>query len=166
MKFNQGNVYQISKWCLFAFLLVGLGGSFFGFGIWALVEGKLVGLFFLLWAFVWLYFMASAFYPMASVTISETGVSVCVFVKTKQYGWNEIQQAGVIWRRMKYSHVNELILLPKTGIPGNPQDKFYMLQNQFHLIYLPCTPEVVSFVCSHYGPLDFDYSDGKGMQKR
>ena len=166
MKFNQGTAHEISKWTLFLLLFVGFGGGFLGFGFWMLLEGELIGALFILYAFCWLYFMMVAFYSMASVTLSNEGVFVRVFIKTNQYPWNEIIQAGVIWRRIRYSYYNELVLLPKTGIPGDPQDTLYMFRNQFHLIRLPCTPDAISFVCSHYGSLDFDYSDGKGIKKR
>lgn len=166
MKFNQGTANEISKWFLFVLLFIVFGGGFLGFGLWMLLEGELIGLLILLYALFWLYMMSVAFYSMAGVTLSNDGVYVRVFIKRKHYSWNEIVQAGVLWRKIKYRYYNELVLLPKAGVPGNPRDKLFMFRNQFHLIHIPYTPDTISFVLFHYGPLDFDFSDGKGIKKQ
>lgn len=166
MKINQGIANEISRWFLFVLLFVVLGGGFLSFGLWMLLVGEWIGLLIILYAFIWIYLMAVGFYSQASVSLSDQDISVRVFLKTKHYSWDEIVQAGVLWRTKKYSHENVLVLLPKTGTPGDPQDKMYIFRNQFHLIQLPCTPDTIAYILSHYGPLDFDYSDGKGIKQR
>lgn len=164
MKYNQGPGFDFSRW-FSAIFVVGMGCAFLGFGVWMLLEEEWIGLLFILCAIFWLCVMSEGIYAMAGVTLSNDGVFVRVLFKTKHYSWDEIIQAGIIWRRIKYGHVNELVLLPHTGTIGDPKDRFFMLRNRFQLIHLPCTPETVSFVVSQYGLLDFDYSNGKEITK-
>ena len=165
MKFNQGTVNQVAKWILVVWLVVIFGGGFLSGGIWMLLDGQLIGLLFVVFAILWLYLMVAAFYSMAAVTLSDEGVFVRVFVRTKHYSWDKIVQAGVFWRARKYGHYNDLVLLPKTGVPGDHRKIAFMFKNQFHLIHIPYTPEALAYVLTRYGPLDFDHSDGKGMRK-
>ena len=165
MKFNQGTANEIAKWVLIVLLFGLFGGGFFGFGVWMLLDGMLIGILFVLYAILWLYIMVVAFHSMAAVTLSDDGVSVRVFVRTKHYSWDEIVQAGVLWRARQYSHYNDLVLLPKTGAPGDHRKTAFMFKNKFHLIHLPYTPDALTYVLSHYGPLDFDHSDGQGLKK-
>ena len=165
MKVNQGTVNEVARWILIVLLVVIFGGGFLTVGIWMLLDGLLIGLLIAVFAVFWIYLVLVAFYSMAAVTLSDEGVFVRVFVRTKHYSWGEIVQAGVFWRARKYGHYNDLVLLPKTGVPGDHRKTAFMFKNQFHLIHLPYTPDALAYVLSHYGPLNFDHSDGKGMQK-
>ena len=51
MKINQGIANEISRWFLFVLLFVVLGGGFLSFGLWMLLEGELIGLLIILYAF-------------------------------------------------------------------------------------------------------------------
>ena len=164
MKFNQGTANEVAKWVLIVLLLCLFGGGFLVGGIWMLLDGMMIGILFALCAFLWLYIMVVAFHSMAAVTLSDEGVSVRVFVRTKHYSWDEIVQAGVLWRARQYSHYNDLVLLPQTGVVGDQRHYLNFFKNQFCLIHLPYTPQAISYVLSHYGPLDFDYSDGQGQK--
>lgn len=165
MKFNQGTANEVAKWILIVLLVIIFGGGFLTVGIWMLLDGMLIGMLLVLYAILWLYIMVVAFHSMAAVTLSDEGVAIRVFVRTKHYSWDEIVQAGVLWSARQYRHYNELVLLPETGVVCDHHKKMFVFKNQFQLIHLPYTPDTVSYVLSHYGPLDFDYSNGQGLRK-
>ena len=163
MKFNQGTANEVAKWILFVLLVIILGGGFLVGGVWMLLDGMLIGMLLVLYAILWLYIMVVAFHSMAAVTLSDEGVAIRVFVSTKHYSWDEIVQAGVLWSTRQYRHYNDLVLLPKTAVVCDYHIKMFAFKNQLKLIHLPYTLETVSYVLSHYGPLDFDYSRGQGI---
>ena len=163
MKINQGIATEVSRWILIVLLLVVLGGGCLVGGIWMLLDGQLIGLFLVLVAFLWIFLIVVAFYSMAAVTLSDEGIAIRVFLRTRYYSWGEIVQAGVLLRARQYGHYNDLVLLPKSGRKCDPHKCSYVLKNMFHLIHLPYTPDAVSYVLSHYGALDFDYSKGQGI---
>ena len=165
MSFNQGIANEIARWTLIVILLVFFVIGFLIGGIWMLLNGLLIGLLLVIFAALWLYIMVIAFYSMAAITLSDDGVAIRVFMRTKHYMWDEIAQVGVLRRARQYGHYNDLVLLPKTGLMCNPQERSFMLKNQFQLIHLPYTPDAISYVLSHYGPLDFDYSNEQGIKK-
>ena len=165
MIFNQSTVVKVTKWILIVLLTVIFGGGCLVGGIWALLDGELMGLFLVLDGILLICLTIEAFYSMAAITLSDEGVAIRVFLRTRHYSWDEIMQAGVLWRRKKYGYYNDLALLPKTGRMCDPHRHSFVLRNLFQLIHLPYTPDTVSYVLAHYGPFDFDYSNGQGIKK-
>ena len=164
MKFNQSAVFKVAKWILIVLLLVVLGGGCLVGGIWALLDGEFMGLVLVFDGVLLIWLTIVAFYSMAAITFSDEGIAIRVFVRTRHYSWDEIIQAGVLWRRKKYGYYNDFVLLPKSGRMCDPHKYSFVLRNLFQLIHLPYTPDTVSCVLSHYGPLDFDYSNGQGLK--
>lgn len=165
MKFNQGIGDEIGRFVLFLFLFVFIGAVaiFSAFICFAFGRGaeKLSGVFALAWLILWWYLMAVAFRSMAAVTLTDEGVHIRTLIKKRFWSWSSIVQAGVLWRRRKYGYYNDFVLLPQGGSLRKYKDKTFVLRNNFKLIHLPDTEQVRAFVRKHYGPLDFDLSDGR-----
>ena len=165
MKFNQGIWNEISRACLFLLLGVGVGGFVLTGSVICFLYGGTVGkflaLFVLLWVALWWCFVATAFHSLAAVTMSDEGIYIRVLLNTKFLRWRDISQAGILWRTRKYGYYNDFVLLKPGGSVRRYGDKSFALRNVFRLIHLPATQEVRDFVTRHYGPLDFDLSDGK-----
>lgn len=167
MKFNQGIWNEIGRYFLFLFFAV-IGG-FVLFGMYLCLfhsdaEERYLALFMLGWLIIWWYFMAIAFHSMSAVTLSEDGVLIrCLFIP-RFWSWAQISQAGILWRMKRYGRYNDFVLLLHNGSPRRYRDMTFVLRNQFKLIHLPATAEARDYVVRHYGPLDFDLSDGQPEQ--
>lgn len=128
------------------------------------VAMEAVGLLLLLGA-LWGLLCYAALTDIPRVDLSEKGIRVRVLLYSRSYTWKEIRQAGILYRRGRNCWYNQLVLLPPGGSPRKYKDKLFVLRNYFVLIKLPLyTEEIRSYVCCHYGPLDFDLSDGKSEQ--
>lgn len=168
MKYNQGMGDEISHVVLLLFLGVMFQGFLFT-SMWVCFahgEGyaKLLALPSLALALFWGYFTAVIFNMMPALSLTEEGVHVRVLFVKRFWNWNDISQAGILWRRKKYGYYNDFVLLRKGGSPRRYRDKTFVLRNQFKLIHLPVTEGVRRFVNRHYGPLDFDLFDGRFEQ--
>lgn len=162
MKFNHGIASEICRWILFVFLFIIFGGMFVAAAVLMFHDGYyLPGVFMQVFVLFWWWLLAVGFHSMASVTLSEDGVYFRVYFKTKFYPWKEIIQTGVLWSKNKGGWYNDLVLVPITGSPHTPQDKYFRRHNMFRLIHLPYTQEVLAYLQQYHGPLDFDFSDGK-----
>ena len=161
MKFNQSKAEEISRWILFAVCVLFEGVFLAGSILMFYVKYYFFGVLELVLAVFWCVLMASGFHTMAAITLTEKGVHFRAYIRTKFYPWEDIIQTGILWSNRKGGKINDLVLVPKTGTPRGYQDKHFDSRNLFHLIHLPCSEEVLSFLHIHYGPLDFDFSNGK-----
>lgn len=123
-----------------------------GFGAIALVAGAFCGV---------LALMYRILTDVAPGELTKEGVYVRPFLFRRFYPWNSIRQAGVLWRMGRGMHYNELVLLKPGGSPRRYRDRSFSLRNSFRLICLGDTPAIRDYVIRHYGPLDFDLSDGR-----
>lgn len=120
--------------------------------------------FFLLMLAFWWYIAVSGFYETAFVELSDEGIFVRVLLKKQFYQWSEIPQAGIAWRAGGKGDPNWFVILLPGGSPRKHKDITFFLRNTTKLIRLPRTSEVRQYVIAHYGPLDFDLSDGQPEQ--
>lgn len=165
MKYPKG-AYRVGRFIGFCFLMV--GGFFFlllsiamaGEGVLGEGTGCI-----LLFGFSW---MAAAYFALSEfpcIEMGEEGVAFRVFLWKRFYRWDEIQQAGILYRRAKQSWYNELVLLTPKGSKRKYKDKLFLLRNPFTVIKVAYyNKEIHEFVVKHYGPLDFDLSDGQSEQ--
>lgn len=98
------------------------------------------------------------------VTLSDDGINVHRLFKKRMISWADIIQAGVLWQPGGSVPPNKFVLLERGGSPRKYRDKTFVFRNKMHLFFIPNTPEVHRLVNKHYGPLDFDLSDGKPEQ--
>jgi hypothetical protein len=163
MKFNQGAANEVTKWVLFVMFFPLIGGMFIALAVVMILERMyIVAIFALAFTVFWCWMCAVGFYHMSAVTLSEEGVYLRVLIKKKFYPWKDIAQAGVLWFRYRSILHRELVLIPKDGYPYKPEDKSFRRRNMFHMIHLPCTQEVLSYLETYHGALDFDLTNSKG----
>lgn len=99
------------------------------------------------------------------VELTEAGVSVRILFLKRHYAWREIKQAGILYRWGRNCRFNELVLVTPKGSLRKYKDRLFLLRNPFTLIKMPWySEELRQYVCRHYGPLDFDLSDGRPEQ--
>ena len=98
------------------------------------------------------------------VELTETGVAMRIVFKKKFYSWDEILQAGILWRMGRGTWYNQIVLVPPNGSRRRYQDNAFILRNFGKLIFFEKTEEARNFIIRHYGPLDFDLSDGCSEQ--
>lgn len=98
------------------------------------------------------------------VVLTDEGIYVYALRKNKIWRWNQIIQAGILWRLGRGLWYNDLVLLRDGGSPRGYKDKAFLVRNAGKTIHLAATEEVRSYVIQHYGPLDFDLSDGRKEQ--
>lgn len=125
------------------------------FGVIALVAGAFCGV---------LVLMYSILTDVATGELTKEGIHIRVFLLRRFYPWAGIRQAGVLWRMGRGMHYNELVLLKPGGSPRKYRDRLFVLRNRFRLIHLGDSTAIREFVIRHYGPLDFDLSDGRPEQ--
>lgn len=101
------------------------------------------------------------FHATAIVWFSPEGVWVRVFWKKRLYPWKDIAQAGIWWNQFaNYYFQNQLVLLLPGGSRRRYRDKTFLLRNPRKLLCLPPTDFNRNYVLKHYGPLDFNLTDG------
>ena len=162
VKFNQGMANEVSRYILLFFLFIFYSGIFLASGLLCIYIGEVViGLLVLPFGLLWLYLLAVGFRSMAAVTLTEDGVYVRVYIRTRFYAWDEIIQTGVLWSRWRQIQYNDVVLLPKGGVPRTYQDKHFVRRNRLKLIHIPYSQEALAYLHKYYGLLDFDLSDGK-----
>lgn len=119
----------------------------------------------LLLEFFWFSVAYGMLVTCPCVEMTPEGISVRVLFRTRHYEWGEIQQAGILYRMGRGMHYNQLVLVTAKGSPRKYKDKWFLLRNPFTLI--PITVQLThtaEYVRKHYGPLDFDLSDGRSEQ--
>ena len=98
---------------------------------------------------------------VATGELTNEGIHIRVFLLRRFYPWDSIRQAGVLWRMGRGWRYNDLVLLKPGGSPRRYRDWSFSLRNCFRLICLGDSPALREYVIRHYGPLDFDLSDGR-----
>ena len=101
---------------------------------------------------------------LATGELTSEGVSVRVLFRRRFYPWSSIQQAGVLWCQGRGGTYNEIVLLKPGGSPRRYRDRWFEVRNFFKIIHIPCNSATKQYVIAHYGPLDFDLSDGRPEQ--
>ena len=94
------------------------------------------------------------------------GVYVRVFIRRRFYPWSSIRQAGILWRLGRGCRYNEIILLKQNGFRRGYRDGGFLARNLFKIIHIPYTEAARAYIVAHYGPLDFDLSDGRSEQSQ
>lgn len=100
------------------------------------------------------------------VILTETGIYSYTLFRNKIYPWNQIIQAGVLWRMGRTERFNEIVLLKQGGSPRKFRDDLFLLRNLRKAIRMDDNPEVRAYISQYYGPLDFDLADGKPEKSR
>jgi hypothetical protein len=94
--------------------------------------------------------------PFVEMTAQGVTVAHSPFRK-RHFPWNALIQVGVIHeeRHRRYPFPVVLIL-PGGSERRKGKDWFFLERNTLHCVTLPRTEEILEFVKTHYGPLDFD----------
>lgn len=95
-------------------------------------------------------------YENAVGELTEEGVYVRHFLRKRFYAWTDMKQAGILWRNASKGSYLELILVKPGGSLRKEGDEMFLWRNAFRLIHIPYHEELVHYVISCYGPLDFD----------
>lgn len=95
------------------------------------------------------------------IVMTGQGVTVHKLGRKRFYAWTDIQQAGILYRQPGGRKYNELVLLKPGGSKRGFRDKSFDRRNFGRIIYIEVTDGIRRFVVKHYGPLDFDLSDGR-----
>lgn len=95
-------------------------------------------------------------YETAAGELTEAGVYVRHFLRKRFYAWTGIKQAGVLWRHASKGRYLELILVKPGGSLRKEGDEMFLWRNAFRLIHIPYSEQLLHYVISYYGPLDFD----------
>ena len=95
------------------------------------------------------------------VLLTKEGIYAYTLFRGKPYPWNQIIQAGVLWRMGRTERFNEIVLLKQGGSPRKFRDDWFLLRNLRKAIRIDDNPEVRAYIGQYYGPLDFDLADGK-----
>ena len=77
-----------------------------------------------------------------------------------------IRQAGILWRLGRSCRYNEIILLKQNGSRRGYRDGGFLARNLFKIIHIPYSEAARAYIVAHYGPLDFDLSDGRPEQSQ
>lgn len=124
-----------------------------------LIEG--IGIL-LVWSVFWFGCVFLVVREFPCVELTEQGVAARVLFLARHYTWREIKQAGVLYRLGRGVHYNELVFVTPKGSRRRHRDRSFLLRNPFTLIMMPYySEELRQLVVEHYGPLDFDLSDGQ-----
>ncbi len=157
--YNQ--VRRTVAWCLWcAISTFGLAVCFFMF----IREGNpqcLLGQIFPAFASLMLVVFL---YENPKISLEPQGVRVQWWFQTHFCCWDDFQQAGVSCFVPHGYYINRLVLVSNGCSKRRCDDKSFHLRNFGKLIYISAKPEVIAFVRSCYGPLDFDLTDGKVEQ--
>ena len=116
-------------------------------------------------AIFWL-FLAWQWQEDAPGEMTPEGVYVRVFIRRRFYPWSSIRQAGILWRLGRYCRYNEIVLLKQNGSRRGYRDGGFLARNFFKIIHLPHSEAARAYIVAHYGPLDFDLSDGRPEQSQ
>lgn len=98
------------------------------------------------------------------VALDETGVKERILFKAHTYQWDEIKQAGILWRLGKGTFYNQIVLLKPGGSRRRYKDKTFVPRNDGYLIQIPYSELARNYIVKYYGPLDFDLSNGRSEQ--
>lgn len=162
MKFHDSTVLFLIRCCYCTHFAVLSAAFILCFGS-IITSGTLKSLLLLLLIAACSYFLYDyCLRQIAWGEMTEEGVFHRVLFRKQFYPWSDFLQAGILWRtgRNPYRY-NDLVLLKPGGSKRKYRDRFFLLRNSRRLIHIPCTAEFKTYVIRHYGPLDFDLSDGR-----
>ena len=111
---------------------------------------------------VWSLLLYFGFLEYPRIMLLEEGVQVRVLFRKRLYAWKDIVQAGIVWRLVRSGYTNDFVLLKQGGSCRRYKDKTFLMRNSGKLIHINTSKDVRDFVIRHYGPLDFDLTDGQG----
>ena len=102
------------------------------------------------------------------IWLGEEGICVKFLFRKHTFHWEQMVQAGILYRPSLRRGFGEgpnyfYILLPG-GSPRRYRDWTFPYRNIGKKVRLPNTPEIRDYVIRHYGPLDFDLTDGQSEQ--
>lgn len=127
-----------------------------------LAESQTIGAWYvILFAVGWIFVYAVTMHEAARIWLTEEGVWVCFVFRKRFFRWREFVQAGIEVRQLGKGDPVWFVLLLPGGSPRRYRDKTFFLRNPWKILRLPNKPEIKDFVIHHYGPLDFDLSDGQ-----
>ena len=128
------------------------------YGMWTSVHTSqwTVAVFLLLLVVFWLLAVDSIFRQIPRIVLSEEGIRAQFLFRKHFFTWQEILQAGILYRVGRGVPAHDFVLLLPGGSPGGNSDKFFLLRNRRRLLHLCASEAVCNFVTEHYGPLDFD----------
>ena len=115
----------------------------------------------LLFQFLWSVPMWILLSFHKKVLLTEKGIYAYTLFRGKPYPWNQIIQAGVLWRVGRTERFNEIVLLKQGGSPRKFRDDWFLLRNLRKAIGMDDNPEVRAYISQYYGPLDFDLANRK-----
>lgn len=123
-------------------------------------------LFLVVYSGIYIYLL----YKNPVLKLSAEGITVRRFFRSRFYAWKALCQAGILWRcesKGGVSHYfNDFVLILPGGSPRTFRDNTFLLRNRWKIVHLPMDPEIRDYVTAHYGPLDFDFTDGKSGDPR
>lgn len=105
--------------------------------------------------------LALILYEYPKVAFDRKGVHVKMWFCTRFYPWGDICQVGISSFFRTWYYTNRLVLVRTGCSKRGYRDFMFHLRNLGKLIYLPAKPDMIAFVRSCYGPLDFNLPDGK-----
>ena len=111
---------------------------------------------------VWTLLLYPLLWEYPRVVLLEEGVQVCILFRKKIYSWEDILQAGIVWHLGRNGHYNDFVLVKRGGSRRRYRDRTFLLRNFGKLIHISTSKCVRDFVIQHYGPLDFDLTNGQG----
>lgn len=94
-------------------------------------------------------------YETAMGELTEEGVYVRHFICKRFYAWKDIRQVGILERSGRNRYL-QLILVKPCGSLRKEGDEMFLWRNAFRLIHIPYSEQLLHYVISRYGPLDFD----------
>lgn len=159
-RFGSSVVYIVMMVCTFGMLVST------SYGVWVSAGERQLGVvfFLLLLIIFWMLLFFYILYEVPRVLLTEEGIWVRFVFRKQYFSWSEILQAGILWRMGRGMWYNDFVLLLPNGYPRQYKDKTFLLRNYGKIIHMKVTEEVRNYVIKHYGPLDFDLSDGKSEQ--
>ena len=101
------------------------------------------------------------FYSVPFVWLSADGIYVRALFRKRYYPWDSIKQAGILYCMGRGMWYNEIALLKANGSPRRYKDKTFLLRNIGRKIRVSYSEDAKNYIIRHYGPLDFDLSDGR-----
>jgi hypothetical protein len=104
---------------------------------------------------------AALLYWYPKVQLRQDGVCVKWWLHRCFYPWSDICQAGVSCFYPRGYYINRIVLVRAGCSRRGFRDFMFHLRNYGKLVYLPAKPDIIKFVRSCYGPLDFDLTDGR-----
>ena len=110
---------------------------------------------------VWTLLLYPGLREYSRIVLLEEGVQARVLFRKKIYAWKDIIQAGIVWRLGRSGYYNDFVLVKQGGSRRRYKDKTFLMRNSGKLIHINTSKDVRDFVIRHYGPLDFDLTNGQ-----